>query len=496
MNILMVYPSYPSTFWSFKYVLKFIGKKAAFPPLGMLTVAAMLPDDWAIKMVDTNVDTLHDSQIDWADMIFIGGMIVQKESAQEIITRCKRHNKTIVAGGPVFTTQHQNFTGVDHFVLNEAEVTLPLFLEDLKNGTLKKVYSSMERPDVSKTPVPRWDLIDPQKYAAMAVQYSRGCPFNCEFCDIVIMNGRVPRTKSPDQVVREFQALYDAGWRGSIFVVDDNFIGNKLKAKELLPELISWQKKRKYPFTLLTEASTNLADDEELMNLMTEANFSKVFLGIETPSKDGLKEAGKFQNVSRDLADTVKIIQQHGMQVMGGFIVGFDSDTESIFKTQVEFIQQIGCVVAMVGVLTALPQTRLWHRLKAEGRLLNETSGNNTDVTVNFQPKMGVSKLLSGYREILENIYSTKQYYERIHTFLRNYVPKVRGRVGRAELSALFKSMWKIGVVSEARKYYWRLLGKTLVTKPKAFPVAVELAIYGVHFQQVAEKSLKKRLAY
>lgn len=494
MRVLMVYPAYPSTFWSFKHVLKFIAKKAAFPPLGLLTVASMLPEEWDVRLVDTNVEPLRDGQIDWADMVFISGMIVQKESAQELIARCKKRGKTIVAGGPVFTTQHQNFTGVDHFVLNEAEVTLPLFLEDLKKGTLKKVYSSMERPDVSKTPVPRWDLINPHKYAAMAVQYSRGCPFNCEFCDIVIMNGRVPRTKSNEQMLREFQALYDAGWRGTVFVVDDNFIGNKLKAKALLPALIDWQKKRKYPFKLLTEASTNMADDEELMRLMTEANFSKVFLGIETPSKDGLKEAGKFQNVSRDLAETVRIIQRSGMQVMGGFIVGFDSDTEDIFKTQVEFIQEIGCVVAMVGVLTALPQTRLWHRLKQENRLLTETSGNNTDVTVNFQPKMGVQKLLDGYSSILASIYSPRKYYERVQTFLDNYVPKARGRLKLAEMGAFFKSAWKIGVLSKSRRFYWKLLGKTLLKKPKAFPMAVELAIYGVHFQKVAERSLGKQL--
>lgn len=490
----MVYPTYPSTFWSFKHILKFISKKAAFPPLGMLTVAAMLPKEWNVKLVDTNTDSLYDDQIDWADMVFIGGMIVQKQSAQELINRCKSRGKTIVAGGPVFTTQHQNFTGVDHFVLNEAEITLPLFLEDLKNGTAKNLYTSMERPDVTNTPVPRWDLIELNKYASMAVQYSRGCPFNCEFCDIVIMNGRVPRTKKNSQVVREFDALYNAGWRGSVFVVDDNFIGNKLKAKELLPELVKWQIEKGYPFTLLTEASMNLADDASLMNMMASANFTKVFLGIETPSKDGLQEAGKFQNVSRDLAETVKIIQQHGMQVLGGFIVGFDSDTQDIFQTQIDFIQRIGCVVAMVGVLTALPQTRLWHRLKQEGRLLNETSGNNTDATVNFMPKMGVSALLEGYKTVLANIYSPRQYYARIHTFLRNYVPRSREKFALSRVNALIRSMWQIGVLSRSRRQYWWLLMKTAITKPRSFPTAVELAIYGLHFQKVAEQSLKKRL--
>ncbi len=494
MKILFLNPQYPDTFWSFKHVLKFISKKAAFPPLGLLTVAAMLPKEWQKKLVDTNVQALKDADIEWADMVFIGGMIVQKKSAQELIDRCKAKGKKVVAGGPVFTTQYQNFTGVDHFVLNEAEVTLPLFLKDLKDGNPKKLYASMERPDVTKTPVPLWELINQKKYAAMAVQYSRGCPFNCEFCDIVIMNGRVPRTKAPEQVVAEFQALYDAGWRGTVFVVDDIFIGNKLKAKELLPALIAWQKQHNYPFALLTEASTNLADDEELMNLMTSANFSKVFLGLETPSVEGLKEAGKMQNVSRNLADTVKIIQQHGMQVMGGFIVGFDSDTDSIFKNQIDFIQQIGCVVAMVGVLNALPQTRLWQRLKAEGRLLKDTTGDNMEATVNFVPKMGAERLLQGYREILATIYSPKQYYERIQTFIQNYNPKVKTHVKLQEVKAFFKSVWGIGILSRARFHYWKLLATTFFKKRKAFPIAVELAIYGTHFQKVAEKSLNAKL--
>jgi len=471
-------------------VLRFIGKKAAFPPLGLLTVAALLPKDWEIRLVDTNVHTLSRQQVEWADLVFVSGMIVQKDHAKELIHFVKACGKTVVAGGPLFTTQHENFPEVDHFVLNEAEITLPLFLEDLKNNDLRPVYESKERPDVTKTPTPIWSLIDPANYAAMAVQYSRGCPFNCEFCDIVIMNGRVPRTKSSEQVVEEFQALYDVGWRGTVFVVDDNFIGNKLSAKKLLPHLVEWQRQHKYPFSLLTEASMNLADDEELMRLMVDANFSKVFLGIETPSVDGLKEAGKFQNVSRDLAESVKSIQQSGMQVMGGFIVGFDADTEHIFQAQIDFIQKIGCVVAMVGVLTALPQTRLWHRLKSENRLLSETSGNNTDVAVNFVPRMGTEKLLEGYRKILATIYSPKVYYERVRTFLKHYVPKAKKRVAWPDVHAFVKSLWSIGVRSQVRWFYWRLLGSTLISKPRAFPVAVELAIYGVHFQRVTEKSL------
>jgi len=268
MNILLVYQKYPNTFWSFKHVLRYISKKAVFPPLGLLTVAAMLPKEWNKKLVDVNVRELKDEHIAWADMVFIGAMTVQKNSAQEIINRCKAQGKIIVAGGPVFTTDYKKFKGIDYFILNEAEVTLPNFLKDLKKGKLKQVYTSKKWPDITKTPAPLWSLIDFKDYATMAIQYSRGCPFDCEFCDVTIMNGRHPRTKTPEQIINELQSIYDNGWRASVFIVDDNFIGNKINVKKMLPHLISWQIKYRYPFTLLTEASLNLADDEELMRMM------------------------------------------------------------------------------------------------------------------------------------------------------------------------------------------------------------------------------------
>jgi len=451
MNVLLVYPKYPNTFWSFKYILRFISKKAAFPPLGLMTVASMLPDEWNKRLVDVNISDLKEEDIVWADIVFISAMIIQKENALEIISKCTLHGKKIVAGGPLFTTKHKEFQGVDHFVLNEAEITLPLFLEDLKKGNTRHLYTSEKRPDITKTPAPLWSLIDFRNYASMVVQYSRGCPFNCEFCDIIIMNGRIPRTKSPEQLLNEIQLLYDAGWRGSLFIVDDNFIGNKVRVKKMLPSLIAWQKEHRYPYKLLTEASTNLADDEELMTLMKDANFSKV----------------------------------NGMQVMGGFIVGFDSDTERIFEAQIKFIQQIGVVTAMVGLLNALPQTGLWRRLKSENRLLKDTTGENTDGSLNFVPKMGKKKLVAGYKRILATIYSSEYYYKRIDTFIDNYQPTARGTITMEDIRAFVKSMWRIGIVSESRLRYWRLLFKTLFTKSKAFPVAVELAIYGLHFGKV-----------
>lgn len=497
-NALMIYPKCPDTFWSFRHILKFISKKAAFPPLGLLTISPMLPKEWNKKLIDVNIRELTDEQIRWADIILISAMLVQEKSAREIIKRCKSFGKIVVAGGPAFTTQHEKFSGVDHFVLNEAEITLPLFLRDFKMGSAKKIYTSKERPDITKTQIPDWSLINFKDYATMVVQYSRGCPFNCEFCDIIIMNGRIPRTKTPEQIINELNSLYERGWGGPVFVVDDNFIGNKTNVKKMLPILIKWQKEHHYPFNFTTEASMNLADDEELMQMMSRANFNKVFLGLETPSENSLKECGKFQNVKRNLAESVKIIHKNGMQVMGGFIVGFDSDTEHVFESQIKFIQEIGVVTAMVGILSALPQTRLWHRLKAEGRLLNDASGENTDGEINFTPKMGKEKLSSGYKKIISTIYSPKNYFKRLNTFLKHYNPKAKTKIKISlqtlhMISAFFKSMWSVGIISKARFYYWKMLVKTTLTKIKALPVAVEQAICWKHFSIITQKATERQ---
>lgn len=489
---LLIYPKYPDTFWSFKHILKFISKKAAFPPLGLLTVAAMLPKEWNKKLVDMNIQKLNDKEIIQADLVFISAMLVQEESAKETIKRCKSLGKIVIVGGPAFTTGYEKFPEVDHFVLNEAEVTLPLFLQDLREGKLKKVYTSTERPEITKTPIPEWSLINFKDYGTMAVQYSRGCPFNCEFCDIIIMNGRNPRTKTPEQTIDELQSLYDAGWRGSVFIVDDNFIGNKTNVKQMLPKLIEWQIKNKYPFQFLTEASLNLADDKELMQMMSKANFNKVFLGIESPSIKSLKECGKFQNTKRNLAESVKIIHKNGLQVMGGFIVGFDNDTENVFESQIRFIQEVGIVTAMVGVLNALPKTRLWDRLKKEGRLLEDTSGENTDGSINFIPRMGKEKLYRGYKKIISTIYSPKHYFKRINTFLNNYKQKAKGKISLSMISAFFKSMWSIGIISKARFQYWKLLIRTGITRRKLLPVAIEQAIYWRHFAKIVQKTTEE----
>lgn len=449
MLVLLVYPTCPETFWSFKTALKYISKKSAFPPLGLMTVGAMLPEDWDVALVDTNVRPLLDRQIREADMIFVSAMLVQRTSAKEIIARCKAMGKTVVAGGPLFTSQHEHFPEVDHFVLNEAEVTLPHFLADLDSGRTERFYTSDVRPDIAGTPVPNWSLISMKDYATMSVQYSRGCPFNCEFCDIVIMNGRTPRTKGAKQFLAEMESLYQAGWRGGVFIVDDNFIGNKQQVKQMLPGLIGWQKTRDYPFQFMTEASTDMAEDAELMRLMSEANFHKVFLGIETPEKDSLKECGKHQNEVRDMVETVRIIQRNGMQVMGGFIVGFDSDLETTFEAQIRFIQQVGIVTAMVGLLTALPHTRLWSRLMNEKRLVETASGDNTSTFLNFVPRMPKTTLLRGYRHIIGSLYSRRMYYRRIHIFLEQYNPTVRTHVTWCDIKAFVNGMshFKVAVI-------------------------------------------------
>jgi radical SAM superfamily enzyme YgiQ (UPF0313 family) len=491
MKILLIYPRYPDTFWSFRHALKFISKKANFPPLGLLTVAAMLPVEWEKRLVDLNVDALSDGDITWADFVFISAMVVQADAAKEVIARCNKLGTRVVAGGPLFTTGYEDFAGVDYFVLGEAEVTLPRFLADLAEGRPQRIYSSDERPEIEKTPIPAWSLLDMKNYSAMSLQYSRGCPFDCEFCDIIVLNGHKPRTKSSQQMVDELEAIYSQGWRGSLFIVDDNFIGNKKKLKaETLPTMIEWSKKRKYSFTFFTEASIDLADDDELMELMTEAGFNRVFIGIETPNEDSLVECNKYQNRNRDLAAAVKKIQNHGFEVQGGFILGFDSDPASIFRKQINFIQKTGIVTAMVGLLNAPKGTKLYQRLKKENRLIKNMSGDNTDFSINFIPKMKYETLVTGYKHVLNTIYSPRHYYERIVAFLKEYKPRQTARISQlrfSHITSFFKTIWFLGVTNRGRRYFWRLLLLTLLRCPRHFALSIGLSVSGFHFRKVAE---------
>ncbi len=489
MRVLLVSPQTPDTFWSFKHVLRFVSKKAAFPPLGLLTVAAMLPRDWDLRVVDLNVERLKDSDLRAADFVMISAMIVHQDSVRSVVARCAALGKPVIAGGPLFTTGHENFPEIQHFVLGEAEEVMPQLVEDMRHGRVQRIYKATRWPNLEQTPVPRWDLVNLRHYVTMAVQFSRGCPFDCEFCDIIVMNGRVPRTKTPAQLVAELEALRRHGWKEMVFVVDDNFIGDKRRTRALLRELIEWRRRTRPSMGFLTEASVNLADDAELCSLMVEAGFMKVFVGIETPSVEALEECRKLQNRGRDLVAAVRTLQQRGLEVMGGFIVGFDSDQTDIFKRQFEFIQRSGVVTAMVGLLTALPQTRLWQRLKREGRLEAASSGNNTQAELNFQPRLNREFLQAGYRDLMKKLYEPKVYYQRVRTFLKNHHPSGPGlSLSWPDFKAFLKSFWLLGIWYRGRVAYWRFFWSTLLRRPRHFRRAIEFAIVGYHFRRVAKQ--------
>ena len=487
-NVLLIYPEVPPTFWSFKRALGFIGRKAASPPLGLLTVAAMLPADWSLKLVDATVRKLTDKHLAWADYAFVSGMTVQRESARATIARCKKAGLRIVAGGPLFTSEHEDFAGVDHFVLNEAEITLPQFLDDLEKDCAKRLYTSTGFANIQESPQPRWDLAELNRYASMSVQYSRGCPYDCEFCNVTTLFGHRWRTKTTGQVIAELDGLYAAGWRRGIFFVDDNLIGNRKALKEkLLPALIEWQKGKDIP--LQTQLSIDLADDEQLTRMMVQAGFRTVFIGIETPDEESLTECNKRQNKGRNLVEDVKRLQRAGLEVQGGFIVGFDHDQPSIFQRQIEFIQNSGIVTAMVGLLQAPPGTRLNDRLRKDGRLRKQSSGDNVDGSTNIVPVMDHVALREGYERILQTVYSPKHYYKRVRTFLREYrAPARNASLSARHILAFFRSTVRLGIAGRERFQYWKLLIWAILRCPKRFPMAVTFAIYGYHFRKTCEK--------
>jgi radical SAM superfamily enzyme YgiQ (UPF0313 family) len=490
MNALLIYPAWPDTYWSFRHALPFLGKRSAYPPLGLLTIAALLPSHWAKRLVDTNVHTLRDPDLAWADVALVSGMLVQKENLLVILARCRAHGLRTVVGGPIASGFGELHRYADHVVIGEAEELIAPVAEDLERRTAKPQYKASEMPSLDRSPVPDLALIDTRHYSSMAIQYSRGCPYNCEFCDIIEIYGRRPRTKSVAQVIAELEQLYRRKWRGSVFLVDDNFIGNKKNVKQLLPALAEWNDRHRRPFTFFTEASMNLADDPELLALMKAAGFIRVFLGIETPVEASLKEAHKLQNTQRSLLDSVRCIQQHGIEVMAGFIVGFDSDPEDVFDKQVEFIQESAIPIAMVGLLQALPGTQLYRRLAHEGRLVSDANGNNFDCNLSFIPTMSVQRLLDGYRSILKRIYAPEAYYDRVRQFLERYHPP-RTRRSLSEYFALCHSVVKQGILGNARASYWKFLIDAATRYRHAFGTAVTLAIMGYHFSAVTEKACR-----
>ena len=505
-NALLVYPKFPPSYWGAQYALEFIGKKSAMPPLGLLTVAGMFPSGYQLKVVDMNVDPLTEKHLEWADMVFTSTMIVQKDSLREVIERSKRAQVPVIAGGPHPTTFYEEIEGVDHFVLDEVEDTFGEFLKDFENGRAQRIYRSPAKPSIKDAPLPRYDLINIHAYGSMALQFSRGCPFDCEFCDITKLFGRVPRTKSAEQILAEFDVLYNLGWRGRMFLVDDNFIGNKRDAMRVLPEIARWQKAKNYPFSLYTEASVNLSGLDDLLDAMVDAGFTMAFLGIETPNREALLKTKKAQNTHRHddnfLLNAVRKIQEKGLEVTAGFILGLDSDGEEAFDAQIEFIQQAGIPTAMVGLLSALKGTDLYLRLQKEGRLLEESSGNNVSVSLNFRTEMDHEVLIQGYKRVLSTLYDPglKNYFDRCLTMLRRVKSRshVTPKIGKAEWMALAKSL-KRQLLSRQGPAYLKFLLAVVKEKPRVFSDAVRLAILGYHFekttsQQIAVDEFKRYL--
>ena len=488
MKILLVNPEFPDTYWSFRHALPFEGKRCAFPPLGLITVSSLLPKSCERRMVDLNVESLKGSQIDWADMVFITGMLAQKQSLHSVVQECRRKGKVVVLGGPYVTSTIEELPHADHIFQGEAETTLPQFFDDLQRGEAKRIYKAPERPPMAISPIPDFQLVDMKRYSCMSVQYSRGCPFSCEFCDIIEIYGRIPRTKSNQQILAEFDELKSRGWRGPLFIVDDNFIGNKKNVRQLLPDLVAWQKRNGHPFSLLTEASVNLADDDELLHNMRDAGFRRVFLGIETPVEESLKEAQKSQNRG-NLLESVKKIQSYGMEVMAGFIVGFDNDPVDIFQRQIDFIRASAIPLAMVGMLNALPDTQLWKRLEREGRLLGEdATGNNTISTVNFVPKMDVDKLINGYQSIMKTIYKPSEYYKRALDSLKrtaNDMPEPTPYNFAQEVQAFVRLVLKLGVIDGERKEFWRFFIQALRKHHDRMTESLRFAAMGYHFRKL-----------
>jgi len=492
MKVLMVYPEFPDTFWSFKHCLPFHGKRSAYPPLGLLTVAAMLPKNWKRRLVDMNVSRLKDSDLDWADVVFFSGMMVQGPSMKEAIRRAKERGRKTVVGGPITSAHDPAIAEADHIVEGEAEEIIPALARDLESGEPKPFYKAAQLPDLTAVPVPELPLADLKAYSAMAVQYSRGCPFTCEFCDIIEIYGRRPRTKTPEQILTEMEYIRTLGWRGPVFLVDDNFIGNKKNVRQLLPHLVRWMRDAKFPFSLYTEASLNLAEDEELLQQMHEAHFTKVFLGIETPVEESLKETTKFQNLRRDLLESVRLIQSYGIEVMAGFIVGFDNDPPDVFERQIRFIREAAIPLSMVGLLTALPNTQLWRRLTAEGRLLKQSLGNNTLFDLNFIPRMNPQELLDGYRRILETIYSPGEYFERASAFLSKLGASARTPIVWADVMAVARSLYRQGLFSSYRKEYWKFIAEAVHRHREHFDKAMTLAIMGHHFFELTGRAIAR----
>ncbi len=494
MNALLVQPLTPKTYWGFQYAVGIIGKGAPHPPLGLATLAALLPDRWKLRIVDLNVEPLRDADLEWADAVLVTGMLVHKESMHEVIARARKQGVRSVVGGPGASTRPEEFADADHVFTGEAEGRLDSLIAALERGEGPHVLSPAgdARPDMAIAKVPRFDLLDRSRYTSMSVQYSRGCPFQCEFCDIIELYGRNPRTKTPRQVLDELDALAGLGWRGSVFVVDDNFIGNRREAAKLLPEVARWQERHGRPFELYTEASVDLASLPALIDSMVEAGFTTVFLGIETPSAESLKLTRKLQNLRLPLQDAVLRLTRAGLEVYAGFIVGFDTDGEHIFDAQREFISGLPIAAAMIGLLTALPNTALWRRLEKEGRLRSDATGDQFG-RPNFEPSLDERMLLEGYRDLLASIYDPASFYARCEMLVAEIGAARSRKLQPGDLLTFVRILFGLGLRSPRRRHFWRLLYRA-ARRPQAFAKAMSIAVQGEHLIRYTREDVLPRI--
>jgi radical SAM superfamily enzyme YgiQ (UPF0313 family) len=499
IKVLMVWPRFPASFWSLGEVMEIVPERSLVPPLGLITVAALCPERWEIRLVDLAFEDLRDEDLRWADLVMVSAMEVQREEVRQILARASRLGRRTMIGGPYASSEPEALLPLaDHVVVGEPDEIFREIAADLETGRARRMYRVTEKPDVSRTPVPRFDLLALEKYSSMSVQFSRGCPFTCDFCDIITLYGRRSRTKSPAQLIGELDALLQLGWRKEVFVVDDNFIGNHKAALTLARELECWQRRNRYPVAFFTEASIDLASRPELLGAMVKANFWRVFIGIETISPESLKEAKKFQNLRRDPLDCIRFIQQHGLWVMGGFIVGFDSDPPDIFDRQIEFIESAAIPWAMAGVLQAPPTTPLYARMKAEGRLVPASAEPTNFSPPNFRTVLPLGELLSGTKRMLLTLYDPRRFYSRVFDSLERWQVQPEQKATAHSLlyllSVMFKSVWRQGVLSGYRRAYWHFLGRLVMRWgliPQKRALGFELALSAHHFiryaQQVAE---------
>ena len=493
MKILLVYPAFPPSFWGHTYALELLGKRGTMPPLGLLTIAAMFPPSYSVRLVDLNIEVLTDDDLLWADYVGISSMIVQKNSREQIVRRCNEAGVPVFVGGPEPTVFYDEIEGVDHFVLGEVEQTFSAFISDLESGTARRMYpapAEEDMPPASTVPIPRFDLTHMDAYQSMPVQFSRGCPFRCDFCDIWKLYGNLPRTKNTEQVLAELTRLYDVGWRGQVFFVDDNFIGNWKKALDVLRAIEVWQKEHGFPFDFYTEASVNLALHDELVSAMVAAGFTMVFIGLETPNPEALQLMNKKHNVKKDdpdfLLHAVEKLQRAGLEVTCGLIAGVDGDDETSFDRIIAFVRESRIASAMYGILTVIKGTDLYEKMRLSGRLLQESSGSNTDTTLNYVPHIDPVRIAKEYQRVLSTIYdeTLSNYFERCHGLLKRlkvvkHTKALLWKIKREELRAGWRSFRKLCFSrTTGPAYRWFLL-KTLLMHPAKLPLAMRLAVKG-----------------